>query len=189
MNSIWLVIEGLSAVFVLILGLGVVACIWLFFVDYTQKHDAIRQNYPVIGRFRGLFTKLGEFFRQYFFAMDREEMPFNRAHRSWVSEASEARDPTIAFGSTKSLTQTGTILFINDPFPAMDTHAGTTNTLVIGPTAQVPYRPSSFFNISAMSFGALSRPAVQALSRGAKQAGCWLNTGKVVSPLPFGGRL
>jgi hypothetical protein len=45
----------------------------------TQTKHAIRRNYPVIGRFRHSFEAIGEFFRQYFFAMDREEMPFNRA--------------------------------------------------------------------------------------------------------------
>ena len=53
-------------------------------VGKAQTKQAIRHNYPVIGRFRYLFEKQGEFFRQYFFAQDREEMPFNRAERSWV---------------------------------------------------------------------------------------------------------
>jgi hypothetical protein len=45
---------------------------------------------------------LGEFFRQYFFAMDREEMPFNRAERDWVHRAANNTDTTVAFGSTKT---------------------------------------------------------------------------------------
>ena len=54
-------------------ALGWVALLVTFFIiDRTQTGDAIRRNYPVIGRFRHLFTALGEFFRQYFFAMDRE---------------------------------------------------------------------------------------------------------------------
>ena len=73
------VFEWLALAFVLVLGLGSLALLTLFVIDRTQRADAIRRNYPVIGRFRGWFTSLGEFFRQYFFAMDREEMPFNRA--------------------------------------------------------------------------------------------------------------
>jgi len=178
MDLVWTVLQYLSALFVVALALGIVAILWMFVSDYTQKHDAIRQNYPVIGRFRGLFTTLGEFFRQYFFAMDREEMPFNRAHRNWVNEASEKRDPTIAFGSTKSLTPAVTVLFVNHPFPALEADQAHSRPLEIGPHTRRPYEAPSFFNISAMSFGALSRPAVQALSRGAKRAGCWLNTGE-----------
>jgi len=44
----------------------------------------VLRNYPVIGRLRFFFEEMGEYFRQYFFAGDREEMPFNHATRSWV---------------------------------------------------------------------------------------------------------
>ncbi|MGH1538602.1 MAG: FMN-binding glutamate synthase family protein, partial [Gammaproteobacteria bacterium] len=56
----------------------------LYITDITQSKHAVRRNFPVIGRFRYFFEHVGEFFRQYFFSMDREEMPFNRAQRSWV---------------------------------------------------------------------------------------------------------
>jgi glutamate synthase domain-containing protein 2 len=50
--------------------------------------------------------------------------------------------------------------------------------LVIGPECAQPYAAGSFFNISAMSYGAISKPAVLALSNGARLAGCWMNTGE-----------
>ena len=50
--------------------------------------------------------------------------------------------------------------------------------MVIGPDVRHPYEAKSFFNISGMSFGALSKVAVEALSRGAAKAGCWMNTGE-----------
>ena len=81
------VVEFLALIFVVVAGLMAVAVVILFIVDRTQTEDAIRRNYPVIGRFRHLFSELGEFFRQYFFAMDREELPFNRAQRDWVGRA------------------------------------------------------------------------------------------------------
>jgi len=171
-------LDALAALFVFVIGVGLVAVAWMFVADYTQARDAVRQNYPVIGRFRKLFTKLGEFFRQYFFAMDREEMPFNRAHRNWVYAASEREDNTIAFGSTKDLSQPGAVVFVNAPFPDNDVDQAHSQPLRIGPYAAQPYDAPSFFNISAMSYGALSRPAVEALSRGAALAGCWLNTGE-----------
>ena len=113
----------LSTLFVSAIGVGVLAVIVLFIIDVTQTKDAVRKNYPVLGRFRYLFSMLGEFFRQYFFAMDREEMPFNRAEREWVDKAAKNHDNTIAFGSTKSLTPPGTPIFVNCPFPTLDEDA------------------------------------------------------------------
>ena len=170
------VLSALTYIFILLLGLGLAALIVLFIIDITQKQDAVRRNYPVIGRFRHIFATLGEFFRQYFFAMDREEMPFNRAEREWVERAGKGMDNTIAFGSTKNLDPPGTAIFVNCPFPALETDAAQTTTCIIGEHSKHPFEARSFFNIYAMSFGALSVPAVKALSHGAKMAGCWLNT-------------
>ena len=75
----------LSSLFVVAVGLFALMIVVMFIADVSQKKDAIRRNYPVIGRFRYLFTRLGEFFRQYFFALDREELPFNRAERDWIT--------------------------------------------------------------------------------------------------------
>ncbi len=172
------VLSVLTYIFIFLLGAAILGVIVLFVVDYTQNHDAIRRNYPVIGRFRRIFSKLGEFFRQYFFAMDREEMPFNRAEREWVERATRGKGNTIAFGSTKSLEPPGTPIFVNCAFPTLDKDAAETATCEIGPYCEHPYASRSLFNISAMSFGALSVPAVRALSHGAKMAGCWMNTGE-----------
>ena len=87
------VVEFLALAFVWIAGIIVAVMAVLFVIARSQTQDAIRRNYPVIGRFRHLFTELGEFFRQYFFAMDREELPFNRAQRDWVKRASGSPFP------------------------------------------------------------------------------------------------
>lgn len=174
-------VEGLrvlSTLFVVVVGLGVLAVVLLFIVDVVQTKDAIRRNYPVIGRFRSFFSTLGEFFRQYFFAMDREEMPFNRAEREWIYRSSQGHDNTHAFGSTKSITPVGTVIFVNCPFPTLDEHAQAAPPVTIGPHTQSPYEARSIINISGMSYGAISKPAVLALSKGAHLAGCWLNTGE-----------
>ena len=171
-------IEFITAAFVAAVVLITLTVLVLFVIDITQRRNAIRHNYPVLGRFRYIFSKAGEFFRQYFFAMDREEMPFNRAERTWVERAANGVDNTIAFGSTKNLNVEGTPIFLNCPFPAAGVESAKTVPLEIGPHCRHPYRAPSIFNISGMSFGALSAPAVQALSRGAKMAGCWLNTGE-----------
>ena len=168
----------LAVAFVFTVGLVAAVALVLFVIDRLQTHDAIRRNYPVIGRFRHLFSTLGEFFRQYFFAMDREELPFNRAQREWIKRAGEGKGNTIAFGSTRNLNVVGTPIFVNAAFPPLDDHEVHSPPLVIGEGARQPFHAGSFFNISGMSYGAISKPAVQALSKGAKAAGIWLNTGE-----------
>jgi len=64
------IISTLAVLFIVALGIVVLVVAVLFVIDKTQHADAIRRNYPVLGRFRHLFTELGEFFRQYFFAME-----------------------------------------------------------------------------------------------------------------------
>ncbi len=171
-------LEYMATAFVLAVGFVVLAIIVVFIIDVSQTKDAIRKNYPVLGRFRYLFSTLGEFFRQYFFAMDREEMPFNRAEREWVYKSSEGVDNTVAFGSTKNLGTIGTVIFVNCPFPTLDEEAENTPAITFGPYCKSPYKSSSIINISGMSYGALSKPAIRALSKGAKLADCWLNTGE-----------
>ena len=172
-------IEGMVTLFIFAIGLLVLTIIIVFIKDISQKKNAILRNYPVIGHFRDIFTDLGEFFRQYFFAMDREEMPFNRADRDWVKKAANNTDTTIAFGSTQNLNFPGTPIFANCPFPILDEDAIPTKTLTIGEGfCRKPYEAKSIFNISGMSFGAISRPAVLSLSNGARMADCWYNTGE-----------
>ncbi len=102
-SVIWQVVDIMSALFIMGIGCLALSLVAICVLDRLQKSDAIRRNYPVIGRFRGLFTTLGEFFRQYFFAMDREELPFNRAQRDWVKHAAEGGSNTLAFGSSRNI--------------------------------------------------------------------------------------
>ena len=167
-------------VIVLVGLLGLVALAvtgWIlvaYVVDITQTRHTVRRNFPVIGRFRYFFEHLGEFFRQYFFALDREELPFNRAERTWVYRAAKKENTTVAFGSTRRLDVPGTILFVNSAFPALKHDFADTGPITLGEHCRTPYTTSSLINISGMSFGAISRPAVLALSKGASLAGCWM---------------
>jgi glutamate synthase domain-containing protein 2 len=167
-----------ASAFIFLLGASALLVTALFVHDVTQRRNAVLRNYPVVGHLRGLFERLGEFFRQYFFAMDREEMPFNRAEREWIYKSAEGGDNTVAFGSTKTLTPPSTIIFVNCPFPKISEDATPAPAVTIGPFARRPYAAGSLINISGMSYGAISRPAVLALSKGAAAAGCWLNTGE-----------
>jgi glutamate synthase domain-containing protein 2 len=168
----------LSNIFIMFVGLILLIGVVLYVIDIIQTTHAIRRNYPLIGRFRYLFERLGEFFRQYFFAMDREEMPFNRAQRSWVYRAAKNLENTQAFGSTYDIAKPGNILFVNSPYPVLIEEKTDIKPIIFGPLCEKPYSTNSIFNISGMSYGSISKPAVRALSSGAAIAGCWLNTGE-----------
>ncbi len=163
-----------------LIAFAVVALLFFVFIrDITQKKHSVLRTYPIIGRFRYFFEQLGEYFRQYFFAGDRDEMPFNRATRGWVYRLAKNEGGTIGFGSTYDLHAPGALIFVNHPFPVLEEERLPTPSLVLGEGyCKEPFEARSIVNISGMSFGAISAPAVRSLSRGARVAGCWMDTGE-----------
>ena len=135
--------ELLLAVLLISLVIGIAVVTFMYVTDVTQTKQTVRRNYPVIGRFRYFFEHIGEFFRQYFFAMDREELPFNRAQRSWVYRACKNIDTTVAFGSTRDLRRPGAVLFANCPFPTLSKDGVKPQAVTIGPHCPKPYTTSS----------------------------------------------
>jgi glutamate synthase domain-containing protein 2 len=157
----------------------VMVVLFVFIQDITQKKHGVLRNYPVIGHLRYFFEQLGEYFRQYFFAGDRDEMPFNRATRGWVYRLAKNEGGVIGFGSTYDLRQPGALVFVNHPFPVLEEERLPTPSLILGENyCKQPFEARSIVNISGMSFGAISEPAVRSLSRGAAVAGCWMDTGE-----------
>ena len=155
------------------------ALVFVFIRDVTQKKHSVLRNYPIVGRLRYFFEQMGEYFRQYFFAGDRDEMPFNRATRGWVYRLAKNEGGVIGFGSTYDLHQPGALIFVNHPFPVLEEERLPTPALVLGEGyCRQPFEARSIVNVSGMSFGAISQPAVRALSRGAQVAGCWMDTGE-----------
>lgn len=147
--------------------------------DIVQKKHSVLRNYPLVGRLRYFLESQGEYIRQYFIAGERDEMPFNRAARNWVYRTAKGVGGVIGFGSTNDLREPGSIIFVNAPFPLLESEQITSPVVILGEGyCREPYSTRSLVNISGMSFGALSAPAIQALSRGAELAGCWLNTGE-----------
>jgi glutamate synthase domain-containing protein 2 len=163
---------------ILITVIVVVSLVSVYIWDKVQKKHAVLRNYPIIGHFRYFLEFLGVYLRQYFYADDRQELPFNRADRSWAYRAAKDMDTMISFGSTRPLHSTGTVYFVSAPFPPLGTNKATIKPVTIGPYCRQPYTSNHIFNISAMSYGAISPAAILALAKGAKKAGCWLNTGE-----------
>jgi len=153
--------------------------VYFYLKDITQKKHAILRNYPLIGRLRYFFEQLGEYFRQYFFLGDRDERPFDRSTRGWVYRMAKNEGGVLGFGSTYNLHESGALIFVNAPFAVLEDDRLPTPPLPIGEGhCATPFIARSIVNVSGMSFGAISKPAVQSLSRGAARAGCWIDTGE-----------
>ena len=169
---------SVSAGTLLAIALFVVLVFW-YVKDITQKKHTVLRNYPIVGRLRYFFEQMGEYFRQYFFTGERDEMPFNRATRAWVYRLAKNEGGIIGFGSTYNLHEPGSLVFVNAPFPVIEEEQLPTPPLAIGEGwCERPFTARSIVNISGMSYGAISKPAVRALSRGAAAAGCWMDTGE-----------
>jgi glutamate synthase domain-containing protein 2 len=156
-------------------------------IFFNKKHT-IKHNFPIIGRFRYLLESIGPELRQYIVAHNREERPFNRVERSWIYASAKKQNNYQGFGTDSDVYAQGHV-FINPslfPYVPPEGHPNTTDPYFL-PSAKVmglangrkrPWRPYSIINISAMSYGSLSKNAVIALNRGAKMCGCWHNTGE-----------
>ena len=159
-----------------LISLGLVA---VFIHDKTQTQHTVLRNFPVIGHFRYFAETWGTYMRQYQYLSDWVERPFNRLERSWVYRSAKGVSNFISFGSEA----VPSFVFRNAAFPILDedkkSYPGKLIGIANGPGAcKEPYPANSFFNISGMSYGALSHAAVTALSRGAKLAGIWMSTGE-----------
>lgn len=158
--------------------------------DLAQRRHAILRNFPVIGHFRYWLESIGPELRQYIVTDNDEERPFSRDQRRWVYSTSKRENDYFGFGTDNDLEAATNYLVIkHSAFPLPDPQPGEEG---YDPDYKIPsakvigahrgrrkaFRPSSVVNISGMSYGSLSAPAVEALNRGAKIAGCWHNTGE-----------
>ncbi len=152
--------------------------------DRLQRRHAIWHNFPVIGHGRNLVELVGPEMRQYWFARDSEEQPFNRDQRSWVYRAAKQENTYFGFGTDEDLEASPNWLIVKQaafPLPALPKDANRLPGAKIlgGPRGRPKaFRPASVVNTSAMSYGSLSGRAIEAINRGAAQAGCWQNTGE-----------
>ncbi len=165
-----------------------VIIIVMFIQDVNNKSQTIKHNFPVVGRLRYFLESIGPELRQYIVANNREELPFNRSQRSWIYASSKKENNYEGFGTDKDVYAPGHV-FINPSMfayrPAAD-HPHKTDPYFL-PCAKVmgesnkrrrPWRPYSVANISAMSYGSLSKNAMTALNKGAYLSGCSHNTGE-----------
>ncbi len=174
------VVLGLLALFLTVVAIH----------DRVQKSHSIVRNFPVVGHFRYWFEALGGPLRQYIVTGNDEERPFSRDQRRWVYASSKKENNYFGFGTDNDLEQTPDYLILRQStFPITAPHPGQPNydPRYTCPPAKIlgahrnrkkAFRPSSIVNTSAMSYGSLSGPAVEAINRGVAIAGAMQNTGE-----------
>jgi len=144
--------------------------------DCTQTRHAVLRNYPVLGHMRFLFEFIRPEIRQYFIEGDNDKTPFSRSQRTLVYSRSKAVSDKKPFGTTLDVMAPG-YQWINQSLAP--THLSDHNFRIeIGGKDCTQKYLASIFNISAMSFGALSANAVMALNLGAKKGGFAHDTGE-----------
>ncbi len=156
-----------------------VAPLFLFFLafaDAFQTKHTLRKNYPIIGRIRYMLEEIRPELRQYFWEGELDGKPFNRRERSIVYQRAKNQKQTVSFGMQDDPNRIGYEWASHSVYPkhVTDTNFRTT----IGNTqCKQPYS-ASIYNISAMSYGALSKKAITSLNKGAKLGDFAHNTGE-----------
>ncbi|WP_277964274.1 FMN-binding glutamate synthase family protein [Pseudomonas sp. RIT-To-2] len=174
---------------VLVAITGVLSLIGVY--DLLQTQHSVRRNYPILGHARYLIETIRPEIRQYMLEGDDEKLPFSRAQRSIVYQRAKNQPAEKAFGTLTDVYQPGFEFISHSMLPSDACDPRHFHVTIGGPACQQAYR-ASVFNISAMSFGALSANAIRALNRGAKLGGFAHDTGEgSISPYhqEFGGDL
>src|SRR5580765_5262515 len=174
-------------------AVGIVAVVIVAFIviyDLTQRQHAILRNCPILGHFRYWLEAVGPELRQYIVTDNDEERPFSRDQRRWIYASAKRENNYFGFGSDNEMElQPNYLIIKHDTFPLPTPHPGDPEfdpqfripcAKVLGASRQRPkaFRPPSVINVSGMSFGSLSGPAVEALNRGCEIAGCLQSTGE-----------
>ena len=163
---------GIAPVPILIFG----ALTLLGIRDLTQKNHAVLRNYPISAHIRFLLEEIRPEMRQYFFESEKDGMPFSRDTRALVYQRAKMVLDKRPFGTQEDVYRDGYEWMHHSMLPkprAVEQFRVT----IGGPDCTRPYS-ASVFNISAMSFGALSPNAVRALNAGAKKGGFAHDTGE-----------
>ncbi|MFS0780715.1 FMN-binding glutamate synthase family protein [Bacillus sp. 1P06AnD] len=199
---------------IIVIPIVLIASLWLF--DTKQKEHAVLRNYPVLGKIRYIFEKMGPELRQYLFLNDTEGKPFSRKEYTQTVLFGKYKSRMMGFGSERDFQKPGYYI-ANTLFPKQkeelkiqqnpkvktkvyvidheklfsrkehreeaeaDPYLLTDeNAPVIGKdSCRQPFQPKGLVGQSAMSYGALGKSAITALSTGLGMAGgTWMNTGE-----------
>lgn len=148
-----------------------------FYYRHLQRRHALLSNFGIIAQSRYLIEGIGPELRQYLFAEDTSERPFNRLERAEVYRKAKGVDSSSAFGSQLNF-DTSEIKLRHSMYP-LSSEEIEPFSLTLGEERDGPqFTLTCPILTSAMSYGALSQSAVRALARGAARAGAVVNTGE-----------
>src|SRR5579859_715731 len=145
--------------------------------DLSQPRHSIRRNYPVTGHIRWWVEMVRPEIRQYLIEADEEAAPFSRDQRALVYQRAKGDAGEHPFGTLLDAYRDGYEFIGHSTMPATPADPASFRITIGGPDCTAPYS-ASVFNISAMSFGALSANAIRALNAGAKKGGFSHDTGE-----------
>ena len=144
-------------------------------LDLLQRKSTLRRNFPLLAHFRYGLETIGPEIRQYFIQADTDKVPFSREQRALVYQRAKHVNDVRPFGTLRNV-YGGDYEWINHSLAPAEVRDHDFR-IVIGAERRQPYS-ASVFNISAMSFGALSAAAIRALNGGAKRGGFYHDTGE-----------
>lgn len=178
----WTIALGVISYILQSLGLWLVATLFLVgliivIYDIYQTKHALLKNYPLIARLRWVFESERSKIQQYFIEHDTNGTPYNREKRSDVYQKAKGEINTTPFGTQLDVYKEGYEFLGHSMFPKDISLIAEPRVTIGGEDCRKPYS-ASIFNISAMSYGALSDAAVRALNGGAKLGNFYHNTGE-----------
>ena len=154
----------------------IVPVVVLGVIDLIQPRQAVRRNFPVIGHFRYLLELIRPEINQYFVESNSDGRPFSRNDRSVVYQRAKGELDTLPFGTQRDVYASG-YEWINHSLAPVEPRRKHARIMVGNAACRQPYS-ASILNVSAMSYGSLSRNAILALNGGAKLGGFAHNTGE-----------
>ncbi len=164
----WPPILGTLVVFVPLYIMGL--------VDSLQTRQAVRRNFPVIGNLRYFFEFIRPELQQYFVESNHSGRPIPREFRSIVYQRAKGELQSLPFGTQRDVSAEGHE-WVHHSMDPQEVSIEDLRVVIGGSECTRPYS-ASIFNISAMSYGSLSKNAVMALNKGAMEGGFYHNTGE-----------
>ena len=164
--SSWFIIALFACLALVVLGI----------YDLVQGHHSILRNYPILGHMRFLFEGIRPEIRQYLIESDQDEEPFSREQRSLVYQRAKGVEDKRPFGTQERIYDAG-YAWLTHSIQPRHLENSDFRTTIGNESCAKPYE-ASLYNISAMSFGALSANAILALNTGARMGGFAQDTGE-----------
>ena len=156
--SSWFIIALFACLALVVLGI----------YDLVQGHHSILRNYPILGHMRFLFEGIRPEIRQYLIESDQDEEPFSREQRSLVYQRAKGVEDKRPFGTQERIYD-ACYAWLTHSIQPRHLENSDFRTTIGNESCAKPYE-ASLYNISAMSFGALSANAILALNTGARMA-------------------